>query len=157
MPYKYEAAHNCSHLNNRVYVCGMITSREVSSMVPCTTTPRHTIQNGCHTTGECERGSIKPLPASSFTAYLRKKCEQEKWMYQHITFGDHLQAIVISLQRGNLRAVCDNSFDDGYGSAAWCIDSDGDTIRGVDKVPVVSDTLMQHGAKLLEYTQSCVL
>ena len=45
------------------------------------------------------------------------------------------------LQRGNLRGVCDGSFDDGYGTEAWYIDGNGSTIGGVNVVPVGNDTL----------------
>ena len=40
-----------------------------------------------------------------------------------------------------MSAVCDGSFDDDYSSAAWYIDGDGAIIRGVNIVPVGSDTL----------------
>ena len=101
-------------------------------MVHFTTTPHPTIHNSCYITGECEHGQIQPLIVSSFLEYLYKQCEREEWVYQHITFGDHPQAIVISLQRGDLRAVCDESFDDDYGSAVFCIDGDGSIICGVN-------------------------
>ena len=45
------------------------------------------------------------------------------------------------LQRVDLRAVCDGSFDDTYGSSAWCLDDDGTIIRGVNIVLIGSDTL----------------
>ena len=62
-------------------------------------------------------------------------------MYQNISFGEHLQAIVGSLQQGNLRVVCDGSFDNHYGSNAWCINGDGDIIRGINLLPIDSDIL----------------
>ena len=46
-------------------------------MVPCTTNPHPTIYNSYYITGEYGHGSIQLLPASSFTAYLRKQCERE--------------------------------------------------------------------------------
>ena len=49
--------------------------------------------------------------------------------------------MIASLQRGDLQAVYDSSFDSGYGSAAWCIDGNGSVIRGVNIVPIDSDTL----------------
>ena len=118
-------------------------------MIPCTTTPHSIIPNGCHITGECEKCLIQPLPVSFFNAYLRKNCERETWVYQHITFGDNLQTIVVSLQRGDLRAVCDCSFDDGYGSDAWCIDGDRTIIRGANIVPVGSYTLDETQCELV--------
>ena len=37
--------------------------------------------------------------------------------------------------------VCDGSFDVGYGTSGWCIDGNGAIIRGVNIVPIGSDTL----------------
>ena len=124
-----------------VYVREPVTYREISSLVQCMPTPHPTIHHGYNITGECELGPIQSLPGTTFEDYLHKQCEREKWMYQNTSFGDHLQAIVISLQKGDLRAVCDGSFDDNYGSAAWCIDGDGAIIRRVNIVTVGSDTL----------------
>ena len=61
-------------------------------------------------------------------------------MYQNIMLNDHLPAI-ITYKKGNLRSVCDGSFDPGYGTSAWCIDGDGSIIRGVNMVPIDNDTM----------------
>ena len=37
--------------------------------------------------------------------------------------------------------MCDGFYDNGYGSAAWCSDGYGSVARGVNLVPIVSDTL----------------
>ena len=45
------------------------------------------------------------------------------------------------MKNGNSRDVCDGSFDPGYGTAAWCINGDGNIIRGVNIVPIGSDNI----------------
>ena len=105
------------------------------------TTPHATIHQGVRITEEYEFGPIQFLPPTTLEYYLHTQCAGEKWVYQNISFSEHLQAIVGSLQQGDLRAVCDSSFDNHYGSAAWCIDGDGAIIRGVNLVPVGNDTL----------------
>ena len=62
-------------------------------------------------------------------------------MYQNISFQEYLPAIISSLRRGDLRALCDGYFDYGYGTAAVCLDGNGYRIRGVNIVPIDSDTL----------------
>ena len=105
------------------------------------TTPHATIHQGVRITGECELGPIQFLSTTTFEYYLHTQRAGEKWVYQNISFGEHLQAIVGSLQQGDLRAVYDGSFDNHYDSAAWCVDDDGAIIRGVNLVPVGSNTL----------------
>ena len=141
LSYIYTTTHTRSRFTNRVYIRQTVTYRDISTLVPCITTPHTVIHNAYNITGECELGPIQSLPVTTFEDYLHKQCEREKWIYQNTSFGDHLQAIVVSLQKCDLRAVCDGSFNDTYGSAAWCIDGDGAIIGGVTIVPVGSDTL----------------
>ena len=124
-----------------MYVRDTVTYLDISTFTPCITTPHATVHQGVQITGQCVLGSIHALPSSTFVDYLHAQCEGEKWVYQNINIGAHLQAIVTSLQQGNLRAVCDGSFDAYYGSAAWCIDGDGAIMRGVNLVPIGSDTM----------------
>ena len=100
-----------------------------------------TIDQGVHITEECELGQIQFLLPTTFEDYLHTHCAEGKWVYQNISFGEHLQVIVGSLQHGNLQAVYDGLFDNHYDSATWCIDGDGSIIRGVNLVPAGSDTL----------------
>ena len=37
--------------------------------------------------------------------------------------------------------MCDGSFDIGYGTAGWCIDGSSAILRGVNRVPIGSDSL----------------
>lgn len=57
-------------------------------------------------------------------------------MYQNISVHNYLPAIVASLYEGNLRAVCDDSFDTTYETTAWWVDGDGLILRGVNIVPM---------------------
>ena len=54
--------------------------------------------------------------------------------------GD-ISQLVEALVRGDLRAVCDGSFDIGYGTSGWCIDGCSAIMRGVNIVPIGSDSL----------------
>ena len=124
-----------------MYVRETVTYLDISTFTPCITTHHATVHQGVQITGQCVLGPIHALPASTFEDYLHAQCEGEKWVYQNIHIGAHLQAIVTSIQQGNLRAVCDGSFDAYYGSAAWCIDGDGAIMRGVNLVSIGSDTM----------------
>ena len=62
-------------------------------------------------------------------------------MYKNTIVHNYLSAIVNSLQKENLRALCDGSFDSGHGTAAWCINGNGIILRGVNIAPIGSDTL----------------
>lgn len=64
-----------------------------------------------------------------------------KWVYQKITLQDYLPEIISSLQCGDLRAVCDGSFDCSYGTVPWCLEGSGSIIQGANVVPIRSDTL----------------
>ena len=46
-----------------------------------------------------------------------------------------------SNKNGDLRAFCDGSFDLGYVTVSWCIDSNWTSIRGVTIVPIGSDSI----------------
>ena len=59
-------------------------------------------------------------------------------MHQNISFQDYLPAI---LQRGDLQAVYDNSFDYNCGTVVWCLNGNESIIRGVNIVPIGSDIL----------------
>ena len=111
-------------MRNRVYVRDTVTYLDISSLTPCIATPHATDHQGVYITGECDFGPIHALPATKFETYLHTQCGGEKWVYQNIQFGTYLQAIVNSLQQGNLRAVCDGSFDAYFESAVWFIDGD---------------------------------
>ena len=52
-----------------------------------------------------------------------------------------ISGITSALLDGCPRAVCDGSFDIGYVTAGWCVDGNGIIVRGVNIVPIVSDTL----------------
>ena len=54
--------------------------------------------------------------------------------------GD-MSHIVTALTNGELRAVCDGSYDIGYGTSGWCIDGSSAIMRGVNIVPIGSDSL----------------
>ena len=62
-------------------------------------------------------------------------------MYQNLIFQHYLPDVVSALSSGHLRAVYDGSFDSGYGTTAWCINSDGSIIRGVSIVHIKRSTL----------------
>lgn len=66
---------------------------------------------------------------------------QQKMVYQKITLINEISVLVQALISGELRAVCNVSFDVGYGLAGWCIDEGGTIIRGVNIVPLSSDAL----------------
>ena len=83
-----------------------------------------------------ERGPIKPLSEDNFMDYLMAQRAGEKWVYQNFTVNYDLSAIVSSLKNGDLRAVCDGSFDPGYGTAGWCLEGERNIIRGVNIVPI---------------------
>ena len=71
-----------------------------------------------------------------------------------MTFNQNLPDIVSSLQQGDLRAVCDGSFDVGYGTTAWCLDGDVYIVRGINIAPIGSDTLeMLHDVNWQGYIQ----
>ena len=68
--------------------------------------------------GTFERGQIKLLKEDKLIDYLRAQFIGEKWVCQNFTVTDDLTAILSSLKNGDLRAVCDGSFDPGYGTTA---------------------------------------
>lgn len=86
-------------------------------------------------------GCYQIPPLSYFPNISTQKYTSKKWVYHNMKFHAYLPAILASLQRRDLRAVCDASFDSGYGSAAWCIDGNGYIAQGMNIVPIVSDTL----------------
>lgn len=58
-----------------------------------------------------------------------------------MTVNQYLPTIVSSLKQGDLRVIYDSSFNDGYGTIIWCLDGGGCIVRGLNIVPIGSDTL----------------
>ena len=92
-------------------------------------------------TGLYTQGIIREPQPIDFLAFLRKECTHEKWVYQNIIMVGDVSQLVDSLTNGTIRAVCDGSFDIGYGTAGWCIDGNNAILRGVNLVPIGGDSL----------------
>lgn len=136
---KYTTTYQQHRVMNWVYVRTSITGYDIDTLVRCTNVDDWKITNGVRFTGICEQGSIKPLPFTAFWAYLSSKCSQ-KWVFQNITFTN-LTGRFSSLRHRNLRAVCNGFFNSGYSTSAWCLEGDGSVARGVNIVPIVSNTI----------------
>ena len=89
----------------------------------------------------CKRYPIKTLHHTYLLIYLRLECISEKWVYQNITLLEYLPHLISTFHSRELHAVCDGSIDKGYGTPAWCIHGNGSIIRGLNIVPLGSDTL----------------
>ena len=92
-------------------------------------------------TGICIQGPIQRLRATTFLDFLRSECINEKWVYQNITIVGDMPQLATALANEAIRDVCDGSFDDGYGTSGWCINSIGVIIRGVNIVQLGSGSL----------------
>lgn len=113
---------------------------DTTSLQTCTVNENFT-DNHCKFPGICIQGHICPVKQTDFLAFLRSECKHEKWAYQNITIVSNISQLATVLTSGELRAVCDGSFDVGYGPSGWCIDGVSFILRGVNIVPIGSDSL----------------
>ena len=139
LAWQYTTIHGCRRHINREYQCIRLTRYDTVSLRPCTVN-RQITGNKIKFRGICIQGTIQRVRATTFLEFLWSECINEKWVYQNITIVGNVSQIATALVNEATRAVCDGSFDDEYGISGWCIDGSCVIIRGVNIVPLESDS-----------------
>ena len=132
--------HGCQRHMNREYQRIHLTRYDTVALRSCTVN-RQITGNKIKTTGICIQGPVQRVCATTFLDFLRSECINKKWLYQNINIVGNVSQLATALANEVIRAVCDGSFDDSYGTSGWCIDSSGAIIRGVNIVPLGSGSL----------------
>ena len=122
LSWKYTTQHQQRRRYNRIYLCETISHYSYDTIRQCTVNKHRSFSNGINFTGVCVLGPIKLLLSPTFLLFLHSVCTSEKWAYQNITLSDYLPSIVSVFKHGSLRALCDRSFNNGYGTSAWYLE-----------------------------------
>lgn len=94
-------------------------------------------------TGVCKLGIIKSSQPFTFLHFWRVQYTHRKLVYQNLSIQDYLVSTSDAL-----RAVYDCFVDNGDSAATWRLDVNGSIVRGVNTIPISSNTLDPKRSKL---------
>ena len=140
LAWTYNTDHDRRRHMNREHNRRDIKNYDTTRLKPCTVNP-HLTGNRVTFTGLCRQGRRRDVQPTDFLTFLRSECTHDRWVYQNITMVGEMSQLTSALRNGELRAVCDGSYDIGYGTSGWFIDGSSAIMRGVNIVPIGSDSL----------------